>query len=97
MLARLDSASRQFACASAARIGCYATIAAGAWLLFTERSFGGFADIVQLSCTVGALAAIGRAYRVGEAADAPSLNHWDESLVLNFFSLGLRLTRHCLA
>ncbi len=94
MLASLDSDSRQFAHVSAARIGCYVTVAAAAWLLFTEHSLGGLADILQLSCTVGALAAIGRAWRVGEGVNAPSLNHWDESLVLNFLSLGLRLTRH---
>ncbi len=93
-LASLDDASQQFAHISAARIGCYVMIATAAWLLFTEHSFGGLADILQLSCTVGALAAIGRACRVGEVVNAPSLNFWDESLALNFLSLGVRLTRH---
>ena len=91
MLARLDAGSRLFCQRSAVRLGCYASVAASAWLLFTGHSADDFANNLQLACTLGAFLAVGRAYRLSERINGPALNSWDEGMVLNLLSLGIHI------
>ncbi len=97
LLDRLDDQSRRFVHGSAIRLGWYAGGTVLGWLIFTSRTVGDLAANFQLVCMMGAIVAVVRAFSARSRVNTPSLNDWDEGMLLNLLGLGTHMSRMLLS
>ncbi len=94
---RLDAQSRRFVHESAIRLSWYAGGTVLGWLIFTSHTMGDLAANFQLVCMIGAIVAIVRAFSARSRVNTPSLNDWDEGMLLNLLGLGTHMSRMLLS
>jgi hypothetical protein len=97
LFARLDGESRKLVHRATIRLGWYAGGTVLGWLVFTRHSLGELATDIQFMCTLGAMMAIMRGYIAKTRINTPSLNDWDEAMLLNLLGLGVHLSKQMLS